>query len=168
MPPRRDVPSDSNLNSINKAISTETNGTDSNGSNSSNIQWPLTGRGVELQGAMGLLHISSGMFLPLIIAYLLWGPGVGFSLQKSSTKRSSTLIWWGGWGRDTSFGYAFKMLVEKWKLMLVYIAKLGEWTCFPTALGTSRYVAERPFIMLLDMKTLFNFLLTIVRLQLQH
>ncbi|KAF2988544.1 hypothetical protein EK904_006198 [Melospiza melodia maxima] len=38
MPPRRDVPSDANLNSINKAISTETNGTDSNGSNSSNIQ----------------------------------------------------------------------------------------------------------------------------------
>ncbi|CAH2301262.1 serine threonine- phosphatase 2B catalytic subunit alpha isoform isoform X1 [Pelobates cultripes] len=39
MPPRRDaVPSDANLNSINKAISSETNGTDSNGSNSSNIQ----------------------------------------------------------------------------------------------------------------------------------
>lgn len=42
MPPRRDaVPSDANLNSINKAISSETNGTDSNGSSSSNIQWPL-------------------------------------------------------------------------------------------------------------------------------
>ncbi|XP_068087741.1 protein phosphatase 3 catalytic subunit alpha isoform X1 [Hyperolius riggenbachi] len=39
MPPRRDAsPSDANLNSINKAISSETNGTDSNGSNSSNIQ----------------------------------------------------------------------------------------------------------------------------------
>ncbi|XP_063314642.1 protein phosphatase 3 catalytic subunit alpha isoform X3 [Pelobates fuscus] len=39
MPPRRDaIPSDANLNSINKAISSETNGTDSNGSNSSNIQ----------------------------------------------------------------------------------------------------------------------------------
>uniref|UniRef100_A0A6I8RBT7 Serine/threonine-protein phosphatase n=1 Tax=Xenopus tropicalis TaxID=8364 RepID=A0A6I8RBT7_XENTR len=39
MPPRRDaMPSDANLNSINKAISSETNGTDSNGSNSSNIQ----------------------------------------------------------------------------------------------------------------------------------
>lgn len=39
MPPRRDaVPSDANLNSINKAISSETNGTDSNGSNSSSIQ----------------------------------------------------------------------------------------------------------------------------------
>lgn len=57
------------------------------------------GGGVELQGTMGLLHVSTGMFLPLIIAYLLGGPGVGFSLQKSSTKRSSTLIWWeGGWG----------------------------------------------------------------------
>ncbi|XP_063116618.1 protein phosphatase 3 catalytic subunit alpha isoform X2 [Cavia porcellus] len=39
MPPRRDaVPSDANLNSINKALASETNGTDSNGSNSSNIQ----------------------------------------------------------------------------------------------------------------------------------
>uniref|UniRef100_A0A8C5RCZ7 Uncharacterized protein n=1 Tax=Laticauda laticaudata TaxID=8630 RepID=A0A8C5RCZ7_LATLA len=39
MPPRRDaMPSDANLNSINKGISSETNGTDSNGSNSSNIQ----------------------------------------------------------------------------------------------------------------------------------
>uniref|UniRef100_A0A8C8XAB6 Protein phosphatase 3 catalytic subunit alpha n=1 Tax=Panthera leo TaxID=9689 RepID=A0A8C8XAB6_PANLE len=39
MPPRRDaMPSDANLNSINKALATETNGTDSNGSNSSNIQ----------------------------------------------------------------------------------------------------------------------------------
>ncbi|XP_064416022.1 protein phosphatase 3 catalytic subunit alpha isoform X2 [Latimeria chalumnae] len=39
MPPRKDAaPSDANLNSINKAISSETNGTDSNGSNSSNIQ----------------------------------------------------------------------------------------------------------------------------------
>lgn len=42
MPPRRDaMPSDANLNSINKALASETNGTDSNGSNSSNIQWPL-------------------------------------------------------------------------------------------------------------------------------
>uniref|UniRef100_A0A8C0XCT0 Serine/threonine-protein phosphatase n=1 Tax=Castor canadensis TaxID=51338 RepID=A0A8C0XCT0_CASCN len=39
MPPRRDaMPSDTNLNSINKALASETNGTDSNGSNSSNIQ----------------------------------------------------------------------------------------------------------------------------------
>uniref|UniRef100_A0A2K6EV26 Protein phosphatase 3 catalytic subunit alpha n=1 Tax=Propithecus coquereli TaxID=379532 RepID=A0A2K6EV26_PROCO len=39
MPPRRDaLPSDANLNSINKALASETNGTDSNGSNSSNIQ----------------------------------------------------------------------------------------------------------------------------------
>ncbi|KAI2535333.1 PPP3CA isoform 1 [Pan troglodytes] len=39
MPPRRDaMPSDANLNSINKALTSETNGTDSNGSNSSNIQ----------------------------------------------------------------------------------------------------------------------------------
>ncbi|KAB0343323.1 hypothetical protein FD754_020249, partial [Muntiacus muntjak] len=39
MPPRRDaMPSDANLNSINKALASETNGTDSNGSNSSNIQ----------------------------------------------------------------------------------------------------------------------------------
>ncbi|XP_069086325.1 protein phosphatase 3 catalytic subunit alpha isoform X9 [Pleurodeles waltl] len=39
MPPRRDVmASDTNLNSLNKAISSETNGTDSNGSNSSSIQ----------------------------------------------------------------------------------------------------------------------------------
>lgn len=34
MPPRRDaLPSDANLNSINKALASETNGTDSNGSN---------------------------------------------------------------------------------------------------------------------------------------
>uniref|UniRef100_A0A8C0C737 Protein phosphatase 3 catalytic subunit alpha n=1 Tax=Balaenoptera musculus TaxID=9771 RepID=A0A8C0C737_BALMU len=39
MPPRRDaMPSDTNLNSINKTLASETNGTDSNGSNSSNIQ----------------------------------------------------------------------------------------------------------------------------------
>ncbi|XP_070361378.1 protein phosphatase 3 catalytic subunit alpha isoform X1 [Equus asinus] len=39
MPPRRDaMPSDANLNSINKALTSETNGTDSNGSNSGNIQ----------------------------------------------------------------------------------------------------------------------------------
>ncbi|KAF6372339.1 protein phosphatase 3 catalytic subunit alpha [Rhinolophus ferrumequinum] len=39
MPPRRDaMPSDTNRNSINKALASETNGTDSNGSNSSNIQ----------------------------------------------------------------------------------------------------------------------------------
>uniref|UniRef100_A0A8C5W4E5 Protein phosphatase 3 catalytic subunit alpha n=1 Tax=Microcebus murinus TaxID=30608 RepID=A0A8C5W4E5_MICMU len=39
MPPRRDaLPSDASLNSINKALASETNGTDSNGSNSSNIQ----------------------------------------------------------------------------------------------------------------------------------
>uniref|UniRef100_A0A5F9CZB0 Serine/threonine-protein phosphatase n=1 Tax=Oryctolagus cuniculus TaxID=9986 RepID=A0A5F9CZB0_RABIT len=39
MPPRRDaMPSDANLNSINKALASETNGTDSNGSNNSNIQ----------------------------------------------------------------------------------------------------------------------------------
>lgn len=29
--------------------------------------------------------------------------------------------------------------------MLVYIAKLGEWTCFPTALETSRYVNWKAF-----------------------
>uniref|UniRef100_A0A8C6BN34 Protein phosphatase 3 catalytic subunit alpha n=2 Tax=Odontoceti TaxID=9722 RepID=A0A8C6BN34_MONMO len=39
MPPRRDaMPSDTNLNSINKTLASETNGTDSNGSNNSNIQ----------------------------------------------------------------------------------------------------------------------------------
>lgn len=85
MPPRRDaMPSDASLNSINKAISSETNGTDSNGSNSSNIQWPYPSCDFsvfELQGMMGLLSLSSWMFLPLMIAYLLWGPGVGFSLQ---------------------------------------------------------------------------------------
>lgn len=27
----------------------------------------------ELQGVMELLHISSWMFLPLMVAYLLWG-----------------------------------------------------------------------------------------------
>jgi len=37
--------------------------------------------GGELQGVMGLLRIGSWMFLPLIIAYSLWGPGVGFGLQ---------------------------------------------------------------------------------------
>lgn len=85
MPPRRDaMPSDASLNSINKAITSETNGTDSNGSNSSNIQWPFLSCDFsvfELQGTVELLLISSWMFLPLMIAYLLWGPGVGFSLQ---------------------------------------------------------------------------------------
>ncbi|XP_041077610.1 serine/threonine-protein phosphatase 2B catalytic subunit alpha isoform isoform X1 [Polyodon spathula] len=39
MPPRKDtLPTDASLNSVNKAISTETNGTDSKGSSSSNIQ----------------------------------------------------------------------------------------------------------------------------------
>lgn len=35
----------------------------------------------ELQGVMGLLRVCSWMFLPLMIAYLLWGPGIGFSLH---------------------------------------------------------------------------------------
>lgn len=35
----------------------------------------------ELQGMMGLLHLSSWMFLPLKVACLLWGPGIGFSLH---------------------------------------------------------------------------------------
>ncbi|KAM9236154.1 endomucin [Leptosomus discolor] len=36
---------------------------------------------------MGLLHISSGMFLPLIIAYLLWGPGFGSHGSSSGNKK---------------------------------------------------------------------------------
>lgn len=45
MPPRRDaLPSDASLNSLNKALSSETNGTDAKGGTSggSNIQWRRT------------------------------------------------------------------------------------------------------------------------------
>lgn len=80
MPPRRDaLPSDANLNSINKALASETNGTDSNDSNSSNIQWPLPVTFLSFffflscRAWWGWLRISSWMFLPLMVAYLLWG-----------------------------------------------------------------------------------------------
>lgn len=41
----------------------------------------------ELQGMMGLLHLSSWMFLPLKVACLLWGPGIGFSLHYHEKKK---------------------------------------------------------------------------------
>lgn len=36
---------------------------------------------------MGLLHLSSWMFLPLTVACLLWGPGIGFSLHYHEKKK---------------------------------------------------------------------------------
>lgn len=40
----------------------------------------------ELQVMMGLLHLSTWMFLPLTVACLLWGPGIGFSLHYHEIK----------------------------------------------------------------------------------
>ena len=87
MPPRRDaMPSDANLNSINKALASETNGTDSNGSNSSNIQWPLPVHlffffFFELQGILGMAAYQQLDVLASDGSLFALGPGVGFSLH---------------------------------------------------------------------------------------
>lgn len=92
MPPRRDaMPSDANLNSINKALASETNGTDSNGSNSSNIQWPLPVRSFVSFFSLFLFFflflfsflLSSFFFLSL--CFMVWG------------------IFWGAAGHGGSF-----------------------------------------------------------------
>lgn len=70
--------------------------------------------------------------LPLKVAYLLWGPGIGFSLhyhlKKKKRERDNELYFGGGGDCTPLLGMPFKNDYRKKlkrKLMLVYTAMLG-------------------------------------------
>ena len=110
MPPRRDaLPSDASLNSLNKALSSETNGTDAKGSTSSgsNIQWRPTAGATLADGAAPPPASSRPATTETGQRVKEWRGGV---LRERSGEASMAHT--GGTSHLLVFGYAFKILVH--------------------------------------------------------